>query len=177
VLEAARLVREHARATGQGPARTVRVVLFAAEENSVSGGKAYFAAHSADASKHVLVMEADSGTDRARLIKFLGDPEKIAAFDEVARALAPLGIARDESDVHAGTDVAPFVNGAGVPTIEVRQDASHYFDIHHTANDTADKLDAAALAQVASAFAEVAWRASDLNGDLGRVPADKRKRD
>jgi hypothetical protein len=60
-------------------------------------------------------------------------------------------------------------------TIEVRQDVSHYFDLHHTANDTADKLDAASLAQVASAFAEVAWRASEMPADLGRVPQDKRK--
>jgi Zn-dependent M28 family amino/carboxypeptidase len=177
VLEATRLVREHARALGHGPARTVRVVLFAAEENSVSGGKTYFAAHEADAPKHALVMEADSGTDRARLTKFLGDPEKMAAFEDIARALAPLGITIDDENVHPGTDVGPFVNGAGVPTIEVRQDASRYFDIHHTANDTADKLDAGALAQVASAFAEVAWRASELPGDFGRVPADKRKRD
>jgi carboxypeptidase Q len=168
VLEAAHLV------AARGPRRTVRVVLFAAEENSVAGAKAYFAAHGADAARFVLAMEADSGTDRARLVRFLGDPARAADFQQIARALVPLGITPDDGDARAGTDVSPFVS-AGVPTIEVRQDATHYFDIHHTANDTSDKLDASALAQVAAAFAEIASRAADLDSDLGRVPESKRK--
>ncbi|HEY2370610.1 MAG TPA: M28 family peptidase, partial [Polyangiaceae bacterium] len=103
-------------------------------------------------------------------------PARASAFEEIAHALLPLGIARGEGDARAGTDVSPF-HEAGVPTIEVRQDASRYFDIHHTANDTSDKLDAAALAQVAAAFAEIASRAADLESDLGRVPESKRKSD
>jgi Zn-dependent M28 family amino/carboxypeptidase len=168
VLEAARLVAT------QKHARSVRVVLFAAEENSIAGAKAYFAAHGADAARFVLAMEADSGTDRARLVRFAGDPARAGAFAEIARALAPLGITQGEGDARGGTDVSPLV-GAGVPTIEVRQDASRYFDIHHTANDTSDKLDATALAQVSAAFAEIASRAADLESDFGRVPESKRK--
>lgn len=169
VLEAARLVGTRA------PRRTVRVVLFAAEENSIAGAKAYFAAHAADISRFVLAMEADLGTDRARFVRFLGDPSHVNEFHAIAQALGPLGIIENEGDdVHAGTDVSPLVS-AGVPTIEVRQDASRYFDVHHTANDTSDKLDAEALAQVATAFAEIASRVADMDGDLGRVPESKRK--
>jgi carboxypeptidase Q len=175
VLEAARLIAEHARAAGRaGPARTVRVVLFAAEENSVAGAKAYATAHAADVAKIVLAMEADSGTDRARLVKLLGDPAAAGAFRDIAHALEPLGIVRDDGDARPGTDISPLVN-AGVPSIEVRQDASRYFDVHHTANDTSDKLDAASLSQVAAAFAEIAFRVADGDGDLGRVPESKRK--
>ena len=170
VLSAARLVAERA------PKRTVRVVLFAAEENSIAGAKAYLAAHAADAAHIVLAMEADSGTDRARLARFLGDPAHAPEFGEIARALAPLGITRDDADARPGADVSPLV-AAGVPTIEVRQDVSRYFDFHHTANDTADKLDAAGLAQVSTAFAEIAFRVAQLEGDLGRVPESKRKAD
>jgi len=171
VLEATRLVATRA------PHRTVRVVLFAAEENSIAGAKAYFAAHAADAARFVLAMEADSGTDRARSVRFLGDPSRVNDFHAIARSLLPLGITEKEGDdVHAGTDVSPLV-AAGIPTIEVRQDASRYFDIHHSANDTSDKLDAAALAQVASAFAEIASHVADMDGDLGRVPEAKRKSD
>ncbi|HEY2367688.1 MAG TPA: M20/M25/M40 family metallo-hydrolase, partial [Polyangiaceae bacterium] len=158
VLEATRLVGARA------PRRTVRVVLFAAEENSTAGAKAYLAAHAADVSRFVLAMEADSGTDRARFVRFLGDPSHVNDFHAIARALLPLGITgKDGDDVHAGSDVSPLVS-AGVPTIEVRQDASRYFDIHHTANDTSDKLDAEALAQVASAFAEIVSRVADMDG-------------
>ena len=63
---------------------------------------------------------------------------------------------------------------AGVPTIELRQDASRYFDIHHTPNDTADKLDPQALAQVSVAFAHVVVAAADKTVSFGRVPSDKR---
>ncbi len=174
VLGATALIAEQVRAGHSPPSRTVRVVLFAAEENSVAGARAYFTAHSAEVGKIVLAMEADSGTDRAHLVKLLGDPAKVEAFRTLVRGLEALGIARDDGDARPGTDVSPLVN-AGVPTIEVRQDASRYFDVHHTANDTSDKLDASALAQVSAAFAEVAARIADLDGDLGRVPESKRK--
>ena len=122
----------------------------------------------------MLAMEADSGTDRARHVKFLGDPTKVDTFQRIARGLGLLAITIEDADARAGTDISPLVN-AGVPTIEVRQDASRYFDIHHTANDTADKLDAIALAQVSAAFAEIAYGVATLEGDLGRVPESKRK--
>lgn len=170
VLQAAHLLAQ------AHPSRTIRVVLFAAEENSAAGAQAYLAAHAVDLPHVVLAMEADSGTDRARFVRYLGDPAKVDAFHEIARALAPLGIARNDDDARAGTDVSPLVS-AGVPTIEVRQDATRYFDTHHTANDTAERLDADGLAQVSGAFAEIAFRVAGLEGDLGRVPESKRKHD
>ncbi len=169
VLQAAHLLGEHAH-----PSRTIRVVLFAAEENSAAGAKAYLAAHEAEVSRIVLAMEADSGTERVRFVRYLGDPAKVDAFDAIARALHTLGIARGDGDAHAGTDISPLVT-AGVPMIEARQDASQYFDTHHSANDTAERLDADGLAQVSATFAEVAYRVSELEGDLGRVPESKRK--
>jgi carboxypeptidase Q len=169
VLQAARVIAARHR-----PSRTVRVVLFAAEENSVAGAKAYAAVHAPEVDKIILAMEADSGTDRARYVKLLGDPAKAAAFERIAHGLERLGIARADGDARPGTDVAPLV-ALGVPTIEVRQDATRYFDIHHSALDTPDKLDADALAQVSSAFAEIALGVADLDGDLGRVPEAKRK--
>jgi hypothetical protein len=68
--------------------------------------------------------------------------------------------------------VTPLVN-AGVPTVDLRQDASRYFDLHHSADDTEDKLDARAMAQAATAFSEVAYRVSELEGDIGRAPPQK----
>jgi hypothetical protein len=58
--------------------------------------------------------------------------------------------------------------------IDLEQDFSRYFDIHHTANDTFDKIDPEALQQAAAAFATIAYAAAQADGDLGRVPADKR---
>ncbi len=173
VLEAARLVGEHARADGKaGPARTIRVVFFAAEENSGAGGKAYAAAHAAEVAKHVVAIEADFGTDKVLAVRFMG-PD-IPAYDQIASALLPLEIPRAEGEAHPGSDVSPLVS-LGVPTIDLRQDGSHYFDLHHSANDTEDKLDAKGMAQAATALAEVAYHVSELQGDLGRAPPQKEK--
>jgi carboxypeptidase Q len=95
-------------------------------------------------------------------------------FGRIARGLAPLAITLGDGDARPGADVSPLI-AAGVPTIEVRQDATHYFDVHHSANDTSDRLDAEALAQVSAAYAEIASRVANLDGDLGRVPETKRK--
>ena len=168
VLEAARLTRERAKSEGRtGPARTLRVVLFAAEENSGAGGKAYAAAHAAEIGKHVFAIEADLGTDRVLSVRFMGTPNP--AFDAIAHSLEPLQISRQSTEAHPGSDVTPLVT-AGVPTIDLRQDASRYFDLHHSANDTEDRLDAKAMAQVATAYAEVTSAVSEMPGTLPRAP-------
>ena len=65
---------------------------------------------------------------------------------------------------------------AGVPILELRQDGTRYFDMHHSANDTLDKIDPGVLAQAAAAYATAVWAAAEMDGDLGRVPEGMRKR-
>lgn len=173
VLEAARLVGERLHAEGKaGPSRTIRVVFFAAEENSGAGGKAYALAHASEVAKHVVAIEADFGTDKVLAVRFMGP--SIPAHDQIASALLPLGIPRAEGEAHPGSDVSPMVD-LGVPTVDLRQDGSHYFDLHHSANDTEDKLDAKGMAQTATALAEVVYHVSEMQGDLGRAPPQKEK--
>ena len=171
VLEAGRLLA----ALPRHPRRTVRVVLFAAEENSLAGGDAYAKDHAAEAPRHVVALEADSGTDRAFVIRFLGGgaTAEQARFLTLAPRVEPLGIAVTSEDASGGADISP-LRALGVPVIDLEQDMSTYFDLHHTANDTFDKIDRDALAQVAGAFASVAYAAGELDGDLGRVPEAKR---
>lgn len=167
VLEAGGLVALHGR-----PHRTVRVVLFAAEENSGAGGKAYLAAHASEVAKHVLAIEADSGTDRVLTSRYFGDPAKRAEYDALVKSFAALHIEPKDGDGHPGSDVTPLVD-AGVPTIELRQDMSHYFDVHHSANDTQAEIHGDGIAQSAAAYAETAWHVANMPGDFGR--ASKRK--
>jgi len=90
------------------------------------------------------------------------------------RVLGPLGILAEPHPIHdAGTDVGPSVE-AGVPALALNQDATHYFDLHHTADDTLDKIDRAPLDQNVAAWAALAWLAadSDVNfRDSGAVPS------
>ena len=90
--------------------------------------------------------------------------------DSVLRVLGPLGVlAAPRPPKDAGSDVAPAV-AAGVPAFALQQDASRYFDLHHTADDTLDKVDRTQLDQNVAAWAGLAWLAADSDVNF-RGPA------
>jgi Zn-dependent M28 family amino/carboxypeptidase len=163
VLEAGRAIA----ALGSRPRRTVRVVLFAAEENSLAGGTAYAKAHKAELGTIVAALEADSGTNRVAHVSALGGPEVTARLAPLVPLLAPLGVTPVEGRF-AGADISP-LHELGVPVVELDQDPARYFDTHHTANDTLARVDGTALSQAAAAFATAAWTIANLEGDLGRA--------
>ena len=66
-------------------------------------------------------------------------------------------------------DISPLV-AAGVPTVDLAHDVTTYFDFHHTANDTADKLVPGDMAQATAAFASAAWILADHPNLLRRSP-------
>lgn len=169
-LETARLLA----ALPQHPKRTVRVVLFANEEHGLEGAKTYAQRHASEAAAHVVATEADFGSDAVYAVQWRGDPAARDRFVALARALAPLGVERDDTEGGAGADVTPLL-ALGVPVLELKQDGSRYFDYHHTANDTLDKIDPPTLARAAAAFATAVWTAAEMDGDFGRVPEGHRK--
>ncbi|RJF91371.1 M20/M25/M40 family metallo-hydrolase [Sphingomonas cavernae] len=131
------------------PRRTIRLVWFGAEEVGVLGGKAYFERHKAD--NHAVAAESDFGADRIwRFEVKLPEGAKPVA-DRLAAALAPLGITRGKGEAGGGADVGPIIRG-GVSAIDLNQDGTHYFDLHHTPDDTLDKVDPEALRQNVAAW-------------------------
>jgi Zn-dependent M28 family amino/carboxypeptidase len=64
-----------------------------------------------------------------------------------------------------GADVGPSAK-AGVPAFLLGQDGTRYFDIHHTADDTLDKVDRAQLDQNVAAWAALVWLAADSAVDF-----------
>jgi len=169
VLEAARLIG----AVGHPPRRTIRVVLFAAEEIGLSGGDAYAKTHAAEAPLHVVTMEADMGTARAYAARFLGSTEARPHFERIAAMLRPLGIATEARDAFGGADMGE-LRSLGVPAFEIAQDFTSYFDVHHSENDTVAKIDADGIAQTAAAYASAAWAIAQMNDGFGRIPEVKR---
>lgn len=129
--------------------RTIRLIWFGSEEVGGVGGRAYFDTHKAE--PHAAVAESDFGADRVWRVQL----KLPAAADPVAArleaALAPLGVARGRSPASAGADLGPWVR-AGVSGIDLNQDGTRYFDIHHTADDTFDKIDPAQLRQNVAAW-------------------------
>ena len=147
---------------GLAPRRTIRLVLWGAEEVGLLGANAYRDRYEAALSQHVIGSESDFGG--GRVWKVTADSRTDAGdalFAEIARLLAPIGIAPgSDNQPGGGPDLYPLI-AAGVPTLRLHQDGRDYFDLHHTADDTVDKLDAASLDQNVAAFAVFAWLVAD----------------
>ena len=150
----------------QRPARTIRVVAFANEEQGLFGGRAYAEKHGPDVRKHQIGAESDYGPGRIYAFS-TGAPERaLRAVKQIADVLAPIGIAYPPGEGGPGPDVSPFAAN-GLAWGALRQDGTDYFDYHHTPDDTLDKIDPKALAQNVAAYAVFAYMAADANGDFG----------
>jgi hypothetical protein len=174
ITAAAKLIRD----LPQRPKRTVRIVLFGSEEIAqpvapfqAFGGHSYVNNHKAELPAHVLTGESDFGADR---IYALALPKGVPADSEfsksVFRLLIPIGILPMRELTDAGTDVDPSVE-AGVPAFQLAQDGLRYFDVHHTPDDTLDKIDRQQMDQNVAAWAVVAWLAADSDVDFRAAPA------
>jgi Zn-dependent M28 family amino/carboxypeptidase len=155
------------KALPQRPARSIRVVAFANEEAGLFGGKAYAAAHAKDIATAVLGSESDLGADRIWKITATVKPAARDAIGQIAEAIRPLGVEYDASaEGHGGSDLSA-VHAVGMAAVSLHQDATRYFDWHHTANDTLDKIDPEQLGQNVAVYAVVAYLAAEADGDFG----------
>ena len=131
------------------PLRTIRVVWFGAEEPGGFGGAAFAKAHAGD--NYAIAGESDLGADRVWRFSSQYLKTDPALHAQLAAALAPLGIVRNDKGEADGTDVEATIE-AGAPWISLNQDALRYFDYHHTPDDTLDKVDPAQLRQNVAAW-------------------------
>jgi len=163
VLDALRLLAS----SGLSPRRTVRAVLFANEENGLRGGQGYAAAHALELDRHVVAIEGDAGTGRPLGLSVHAGPggaESVAAF---ARLLLEQPLVREEI---GGPDIEPLA-AAGIPLLDLVQDESRYFDWHHTAADTFDKIEAGPLAESTAFLATMAYVLAEDAATLPRPRA------
>lgn len=160
----------HIAALERRPARSIRVLAFANEEQGLHGGYAYAERHAADVARHQLVAESDFGAGRIYGFSTGAPAHAKAAEARIAEALAPLGIAHLPGKGGPGPDVIG-ISRKGATWAWLGQDGTDYFDLHHTPDDTLDKIDPAALAQNAAAYAVFAYLAADADGDFGSAPA------
>jgi Zn-dependent M28 family amino/carboxypeptidase len=170
VIEAARRIGE----LKEKPRRTLRVVLFANEEFGLSGAQAYAKEHEAELPKHILAGESDLGSGKIFLLSSRVAPETLPAVDEIGKLVAPLGVERGDNTSTEGSDLSPLIP-AKVPILGFSQDATDYFDWHHTANDTLDKINPKDLDQNVAVWVAAVWAAAEMKGDFGRAPAPPRE--
>jgi len=143
VTAAAKRITESGR-----PLRTIRIVWFGAEEPGLFGGLSYQAKHP---EPHYAMAESDFGSGRVwRVNSKLGEGREVEG-KTLQAALAPLGVVPGKLDVADGSDIGPMI-AAGAPGVELSQDGTYYFDIHHTPDDTLDKVDPESLRQNVAAW-------------------------
>lgn len=150
---------------GGAPLRTIRVLWAGSEELGGFGGKAYAEKHS---EPHALAMESDFGAARVWRVQFnMADK---ALSDRIAAALSPMGIVRGSGKADGGTDVEPVIEKQKLSVVDLNQDGTHYFDLHHTPDDTLDKVDPAELTQNVAAWAEVLKVVANEAGPIAAAP-------
>ncbi len=161
--EALRLIKE----SGVRPKRTIRVVLWTAEEIGLMGATAYRDAHRAEVDKHVLAMESDNGVFRPRALQIGAGEGGLAMGQRIALLLSAAGV--DSARVGGPqADISPLY-ALGVPVATIDTDPSRYFWYHHSEADMIDKLDPVDLARNVAIFAVVANVAANMEGTLPRV--------
>ncbi|HYC88500.1 MAG TPA: M20/M25/M40 family metallo-hydrolase [Thermoanaerobaculia bacterium] len=154
IMETMRVIKE----LGLRPKRTIRAVLFMNEENGLRGGRAYFAgaARREELHRHIAAIETDAGasTPTGFITTYEGKSlEAIQYRTNVLQRIAPM---KFTSSKHTGADTTPLID-AGIPGFGLVPEPRHYFDYHHSAADTLDKVDPKALAQNTAAIAGLAW--------------------
>jgi len=165
IAAAAKLIGESKRR----PRRTIRVVFYANEEFGLSGAKAYAATHGDSIDRHVLGLESDLGAFRPYGLRARVAPDRLPLVRSIQSVLEPLGIAYHGTEASGGADVGQ-LRELGLPVMDIVTDAAPYFDLHHTANDTFDKVDPALVRLNVAAFAAAAYLAAEAEDGFGRVP-------
>lgn len=157
------------------PRRTIRVVLFTNEENGLKGALEYAERHKEELAKHIAAIESDSGAARPIGFSFTGGEKGMRLLKEISQLLRTLKADQLVRSQSAGADLSPLTR-AGVPSLGLRQDSTHYFDIHHTSADTFDKVDRADLAINVAAMAVMAYALADLPVELQKILEEERQR-
>lgn len=149
------------------PRRTIRVVLFGAEEVGLVGARAYARARAEDGTlgNHVIGSESDFGAREVWKFSSNVGPEDVPVMDAMAREMAFLGIVRGDNESGGGPDMIP-LQYMGVPMARLQQNGEDYFEFHHTPNDTMDKIDPGEMAQNVAAWAMFTYMAAELPVDF-----------
>ena len=149
------------------PKRTIRVIAWMNEENGEAGSKQYAKDHEKEFSNHFAAMETDGGAGHPIGINIKGNPEVKKMFAPVAAILQESGAGILNLVEHCGADIEP-LEKAGVPAFSPIQDNRFYFNYHHTAADTLDKIVTKELAENSTVVAVLAYALANMEHPLPR---------
>jgi carboxypeptidase Q len=162
-MEAANLIQKlHLK-----PKRTIRVIAWMNEENGEAGSKQYAKDHEKEIPNHFAAIETDGGAGHPIGVNIKGKPEVKKMFAPIANVLQESGAGILDLVEHCGADIEP-LEKAGVPAFSPIQDSRFYFNYHHTAADTLDKIVPKELAENSAVVAVVAYALANMETPLPR---------
>lgn len=127
------------KAIGYKPRHTIRVVLFANEENGMRGGQKYAEEAKAKGEKHVFALESDAGGFTPRNFGFSLTKDQLRNVRAWLPLFEPYGISAF-LDGGGGADIGPLRAALGTPLAGFNPDGARYFDLHHARNDVFEQV-------------------------------------
>jgi carboxypeptidase Q len=150
------------------PKRTLRVIAWMDEESGGAGSQAYTKDHLAEFPKHVACIESDAGASHPLGFDVKMNNAAAELLHPVLEVLQSFGAtALETTSYPPGADIAA-MSEAGVPALGLLQDGRTYFNYHHTAADTLDKIDPTELRQNAAAMAVMGYALASMKDPLPR---------
>ncbi len=162
-MQAAQLLRQ----LKLRPKRTLRVIAWMNEENGTRGAQAYAKDYQSDFANHFAAIETDLGAGHPLGFNAQGKPELLTLLQPLAVILQSQGAGVTRMVEETGTDVEP-LGAAGVPTFSPIQDSRTYFNYHHTAADTLDKVNPRELQENCALVAALAYTLASMPQSLPR---------
>lgn len=150
------------------PKRTIRLLWAGAEEVGIWGGRDYGEKHAAE--PHALAMESDFGAGKVWAVDFALPASAKPLRDNIVSALAPLGVVPRRQPAGGGADIGAIIAAQKLGVIDLQQDGTKYFDLHHTPDDTLDKIDKGELRQNVAAWAATLNLVANYEGELKPEP-------
>lgn len=141
---------------GIHPRRTIRLIAWMNEEHGTDGAKTYGADHAPEFDKHIGALESDLGAGHPTGITYVGKPELRDFLKPVASVLQPIAADTLGNGPEAGADIRVLTD-KGVPGFTPTQDSRFYFNYHHTAADTVDKINVRELNENAAVMTVLSY--------------------
>jgi len=150
------------------PKRTLRIVAWMDEETGGSGSQTYARDYSAEFSNHVAAIESDAGAAHPLGFDAKMSPKAAEALRPALDVLHSIGAnLLRESNYPPGADIAA-MSEKGIPALGIMQDGRTYFNYHHTAADTLDKIVPGELRENAAAMAVMGYALANMKDVLPR---------
>lgn len=155
---------------GLKPRRTIRVVAWMNEESGGRGGDTYHQANKAALDKQIAAIESDGGAGRSFGFQASVRPQYEKLFAPLQKSLVPIGAGVFQRRDVMGAGDLHAMEADGVPTFQPLVDTSAYFNWHHTAADTFDKVNPEDVKRHVAVLSTMTWYLANMEEAIGRAP-------